>query len=80
MLKIAVCESHLRQYDANGAIVTSVTDDIGIFQINPVWFPALEKTGIDPTNSEGNVKAARYVFDIQGIRAWNSSKKCWGDE
>ncbi len=77
MLKIAVCESRLRQYDSEGAVIKSHTDDVGIFQVNPVWFGTLEKAGIDPLTSEGNVKAARLIYDAQGIKAWNSSKHCW---
>ncbi|MES2213481.1 MAG: hypothetical protein V4473_01410 [Patescibacteria group bacterium] len=44
--------------------------DIGYMQINSTHLEALKKLGIDPYTFEGNLKAAMYVYRLQGHGAW----------
>lgn len=71
MVAIARCESGLKQ-EINGKNVVSHTNDYGLFQINEkVWDAHFQEQGIDYKNSlEDNIKAARQVYDIQGVKAW----------
>ncbi len=75
MVEVAQCESELKQYDDNGQVLVGVTDDIGVMQINPLWLPDLKRNGIDPYTLSGNIKAARYIYDRQGLQAWVCAKK-----
>lgn len=79
MLRIAWCESRHRQFNkVGGPIENPVTHDIGIFQINPIWFLTFAKLGLSIYTIEGNIEAAKHILETQGIKAWSSSKKCWG--
>lgn len=79
MQEIARCESTLRQHnDIGGPIENPVTHDIGLFQINPIHFNEFAKLGISIYTVEGNIKAARVLFDQSHLGPWRSSLKCWG--
>lgn len=71
---IAKGESGLKQWHANGKVVTGIVDpdDKGLFQINKrYWGDEAASLGLDYINSiEDNVKMARHVYDTQGITAW----------
>lgn len=80
MTEIARCESSLRQYnEVGGPIENPVTHDIGAFQINPIHFNEFAKLGISIYTLEGNIKAARVLFDQSHLAPWRSSLTCWGD-
>ena len=73
MKKIAICESGMKQFDEKGKVITGKAKEKGLFQIHPVWFPTMEKLGIDVDTIQGNIKAARHVLNVQGLSAWT----CW---
>lgn len=75
MVKVAECESNFK-LDAKGP-----TNDQGLFQINyPSWNKKAKELGYPDyqVSLEDNLKMARYIYDHQGISAWNSSRRCWG--
>ncbi len=81
MHEIARCESRMHQFDKDGSVkIGEITPDRGLFQVAPLWVPELKKAGIDPDTLEGNVQAARYIYNRQGLAAWSSSEHCWGEE
>ena len=73
MKKIAVCESGMRQFDEKGKVIMGKAKEKGLFQIHPVWLTTMEKLGIDVDTIQGNIKAARYILNVQGLSAWT----CW---
>lgn len=77
MLKIAHCESGIRQFNEDGSVLISKTADKGIFQINQVHWDNAKKLGIDIDTIDGNIAYARYLYDRNGTRDWYMSKKCW---
>jgi len=72
MIKIAQCESGLRQFSQTGEPIRSHTFDYGLFQINEeVWDNTALKMGLNYKYSmEDNVKMANYILDVQGFGAW----------
>ena len=47
------------------------TIDVGLFQINTIWFNTIPYCALDGLqNPVNNIKCARYVYQIQGITAW----------
>lgn len=71
MMPVLNCESHFIQWDENGKILTSSTDDVGIAQINvKTWGAKALELGYDIYTTEGNLKMAKYVLDTQGKTAW----------
>lgn len=78
---ISQCESRFRQYDKNGNVLRGeqVYEDIGVMQVNETYHKkTAEKLGLDLSTIEGNVAYARYLYEKEGTKPWNSSKKCWG--
>jgi hypothetical protein len=58
------------------------TVDRGLFQINDVNIPALQKAGIidtadDLLDPETNIRAAKFLYDRDGWKPWNASKAKW---
>lgn len=76
-IKIATCESSLRQFDDKGQVVKSKTGDGGLFQINQVHEKTLKELKLNPDNLEDNIKYAKHLFDKYGTKPWFMSKKCW---
>lgn len=59
------------------------TSDHGLFQINDVNIPALQDAGIirdktDLYDADTNIRAAKYLFDRDGLAPWRSSVEKWG--
>ena len=81
MKRVAQCESGMRQFLDNGEPVQGPTRDFGLFQIHELsWDAKAQKLNLDYKYSiEDNLKMARYIYDKQGISAWNPSKRCWKD-
>lgn len=69
-VEIAIAESGLQQFK-DGKPLISKTSDVGILQINQVWWKTAEGMGLDIFNSvEDNIKMAKHIFKVQGIDAW----------
>lgn len=81
MIKVASCESGLRQYDSRGSVLRGVKHppDSGVFQINKSAHRATaQRLGLDLDTTQGNVAFARYLYEKEGTAPWNSSRGCWG--
>jgi len=81
-LKIARCESNLRQFNAKtGQVLRGRQNsaDVGIFQINERYHLKQSKDlGYDIYKAGDNVEYAMYLLDKDGSRHWKASQKCWG--
>ncbi len=80
MVEIARCESRFRQLDKTGEVLRGEQNskDVGVFQVNEFYhLEDSEKMGLDIHSLEGNIQYARHLYDTQGTRPWNWSKKCW---
>ena len=52
------------------------TIDVGLFQVNTLWFNKIPYCAIDNLqNAIYNTRCAKYIYDIQGIGAWVAYKK-----
>lgn len=78
MEQVAVCESGMRQFDANGeVIVGKVTPDRGLYQIAPKYHLVnASKMGLDLDTLQGNILYAKYLYDRNGIKDWSASRAC----
>lgn len=80
LAEIAKCESTFRHFKANGDVVRGKVNksDVGVMQINEYYHDekAVE-LGFDLHTLEGNVAYAKYLYEKEGTRPWNSSSKCW---
>ena len=72
MVRVASCESGLKQFTQSGQVVMSHTRDFGLMQINEkVWDVKAKELGLNYKNSlEDNLKMARHIYDVQGKKAW----------
>lgn len=82
LISIAKCESDFRQYDKDGDILRGKVNskDVGVMQINEDYH--LEKSkalGLDIYTLEGNLAYAKELYQDQGLNAWKSSYRCWGE-
>lgn len=70
-----------RHYDKNGQILmrsnTNRSVDVGIAQINTVWFAKATELGLDITKEEDNKKMAEWIYSNRGTGDWYSSQNCW---
>jgi hypothetical protein len=82
LAKIAGCESHNRQLDANGDVIRGEVNhyDVGVMQINELYHADEAKAlGYDIYTLDGNAAFGRYLYEHQGgSQPWSSSKPCWG--
>ena len=81
MLRVAWCESKMRQYGSNGSVLRGTVHppDAGVFQINERVHAATARSlGIDLHTVEGNVAFARHLYEKEGTGPWRSSQECWG--
>ncbi len=77
---IAGCESRFRQYDKNGKVLIGEVNkgDIGVMQINKYYHAdKAESLGYDLNTAEGNMAYAKYLYEKEGTKPWNSSSACW---
>lgn len=78
MTRVSCCESQ------GNPRARSRTHDYGLGQVHwPVWGRALRSVDIahhptDLYDPGTGVSAMRYVYDVQGLRAWRPSRGCWG--
>ena len=80
MIEIARCESKFRQYTDSGNPFYGGYGHqmIGVFQFyESVHNRTATTLGYDLTTLEGNIGYARYVYEMQGLTPWNSSRSCW---
>lgn len=80
MIKVAECESSLRQHDNNGLVLRGVVDkkDSGVFQINLRYhLEEAEALKLDIDKLEHNIIYAKLLYDKYGLQPWKASKPCW---
>lgn len=80
MAKIAKCESRYRHFNKHGEVLRGEqnTYDRGVMQINLLYHEeTAAELGLDVHNIDDNVAYARYLYEKQGSKPWNSSSKCW---
>jgi hypothetical protein len=80
MANIAWCESKFRHNGSSGVIRGQINrSDLGVMQINEYYHAdTASKLGINIHSLSGNLAYARYLYEREGTRPWNSSKHCWG--
>jgi len=75
MVRIVNCESGWKT-DA----VNLKSRDFGLFQISEKYWDAFAQTtsfADYKTNWKSNVLLAKYIYETQGISAWQWSQHCW---
>lgn len=80
MVEIARCESKFRQFTDSGNVFYGGYGNqmIGIFQFyESVHSGTASRLGHDLGTIEGNIAYARYLYEMEGLSPWNSSKSCW---
>jgi hypothetical protein len=80
LAKIAMCESTLRHFGKDGKVLRGKVDsaDVGLMQINERYHGDKAKSlGYDLETVHGNLDYAKYLYDREGTKPWNASKKCW---
>ena len=79
--RIAQCESGNKHFDKNGQVMlrgnTNKSVDVGVFQINSLWFAKATELGLDLTKEKDNREFAVYLYTTRGTEDWVWSKKCW---
>lgn len=77
LIQVALCESGGKQFYANGDLVVSKTNDIGLYQINERWISTAQALGYDIFTPEGNTAFALWLYHKDGLSDWSASKPCW---
>ena len=80
LIEIAKCESRFRQFDESGDVLrgTVTPEDIGVMQINKRYHLLKSKDlGYDIHTLDGNMAYAKWLYEKEGTKPWNSSAKCW---
>lgn len=74
--KIVECESNFRNYDRQGNVLKSVTNDYGIFQINYIWEPIANINGfsLKTMTEEQGLIMVNIIMTRQSIQAWSCNK------
>ncbi len=80
LVEIARCESRFRQFDEDGEVLRGkvIKEDVGVMQINEYYhLERSKKLGYDIHTLDGNMAYAKWLYQKEGTRPWNSSVKCW---
>lgn len=80
-VRIARCESGLRQFDDQGRPLRGQINplDTGIFQLNEKYHLAnCQRLGFDIYTEKGNIDCALNLMKREGTTPWNWSRQCWG--
>ena len=81
MTRIAICESGNKHTDKNGQVLMKTNDnksvDVGVMQINSLWFKKASDMKLDLTKEADNRKFADYLYQNYGTEPWVWSKPCW---
>ena len=75
MVSIAVCESSLKMTAKN--VNRNKSTDYGVFQINEIHFQTMRKAGLSPFNYVDNINYALFLIQVDGLRHFSASRKCW---
>lgn len=79
--RIAVCESHNRQFDEKTGMVLRGfvnSQDVGVMQINERYhLEDAKKLGLDIHTLEGNIDYSKHLYKTQGVKPWVHSSNCW---
>lgn len=79
MMDVVRCESHFRQFNDSGAILTHFNDnhtfDIGIFQINSRWLDTARDLGFDINTPIGNIDMGLWILKKYHISQWVCAAK-----
>lgn len=81
MLCIIEHESHFKQYNEDGTILThfnrNKSFDTGITQVNSLaWQNTLKEIhGLDANNIDDNIAGAKIILKKQGYSAWSTYEK-----
>jgi hypothetical protein len=83
LAEVAKCESRFRQVGSDGKVLRGESNksDLGLMQVNEYYHG--EKAvdlGFDLRTVNGNLAYAKYLYDKEGTKPWNASKKCWGSK
>ena len=75
VMAVVECESHFRQFDGSGGVLTSPTEDYGIFQINRHWWlKTSQDMGLDIMKADDNITMGIFILKTSGIKAWSCLK------
>ena len=78
MRGIGKCESGNKQFQANGKVIVSPTNDYGYFQINEkIWLLYSKELRLNIMEMRDNFAMARIILAQRGLSAWSASQKCW---
>lgn len=83
LAEIAKCESRFRQVGASGQVLRGEVNnsDVGLMQVNEYYHDKKAvDLGFDLETVDGNLAYAKYLYDKEGTKPWNASKKCWGNK
>ncbi len=76
LICIAQHESEGNQFNSDGSVLKSSTDDYGIMQIHSSWLPLSKKFGLDILhNAKDNVTMGIYIYNVYGPEQWTTYKK-----
>ena len=79
--RIMMCESGGKHFDKNGQVMlrgnTNKSVDVGIMQINSIWFSKATELGLDLTKEADNREFGKYLYTTRGTVDWIYSQKCW---
>lgn len=79
--RIMKCESGGKHFDKNGQVLmrsnNNKTVDVGVAQINTVWFAKASELGYDLTTEQGNRAMALWIIKNKGTSPWSATYNCW---
>lgn len=72
MVEVARCESGLDPLASRKGI------DVGLFQINQIHLPEVDRMGLDRLDLHDNLTFANVLYSQKGLQPWYMSEHCWG--
>lgn len=79
LLDISYCESHDKQFNADGSVRRGILNhkDIGKWQINEkYWLAKSKELGFDIYTLDGNRQMALWIYNRYGATPWHWSATC----
>jgi hypothetical protein len=74
-IKVFTCESGMKQFDKNGKVIISRTDDVGISQINlRAHGEKAKELGLNLWDTEQNLQYARILYSRYKWNPWVCKK------
>lgn len=81
MTRIAKCESQGSHYAKNGQVLVAGNKngsvDVGLYQINTIWFAEATDMGLNLFIEQDNITFANHLLNKYGTEPWVWSKPCW---